>query len=172
MRETRSSSVSPSIETEAASIVRSAAPSKTGIACTIVMSSSASSLSGASQTMAFAGGRKDLLPGAGDGLLSETADLALGASSAGSVGLSSAAITGLVSAAGFSSLVAADFSGLELLRLEAGGGLVSRWFAGTLEVVGFATFERLLPNANQASKNAATPVSVGATSCELNSTVR
>jgi len=33
-------------------------------------------------------------------------------------------------------------------------------------------FDRALPNANQASKNAATPVSAGAMSCELSSTIR
>jgi hypothetical protein len=35
-----------------------------------------------------------------------------------------------------------------------------------------AALDRPLPNANQASKNAAKPVSAGATSCELSSTIR
>src|SRR6478609_4446073 len=117
MRETRSSSLSPSIETEAASMVVSA-PSNTGMAWITVMSSSASSPGGASQTIAFAGGRKDLLPAGGF----ESATAAGLASVAGAAlaGFASALTAGLGSA-GFAS-AAADFSSFAVLRLEAGGG--------------------------------------------------
>jgi len=60
----------------------------------------------------------------------------------------------------------------ERFEAEAGGGFVSRSSAGMFELAAAAAaFERPLPKANQASKNAATPVSVGATSCELSSTI-
>src|SRR4051812_34939122 len=161
MRETRSSSDSPSIETEAASIVRSEAdaPSKTGMAWITVMSSSASSPGGASQTMAFATGRVDFGFGGGD------------------VGFESAA-TGLASALAVDlrSTGTVDLAPAFAARFEAdaGGGLVSLSSAGTLSLaaLALAAFERLLPKANHASKNAATPVSVGATSCELSSTIQ
>src|SRR6478609_7868726 len=167
MRETRSSSVSPSIMTEAASIVASVPLSKTGIACSTVMSSSTSSPGGSSQTIALDTGRLDLLTGRGGRF-----------ESAPSGGVVSVATAGLGSTAGedFSAAAAgrleADAGG-GLVSRSAGGGLVSRSAEATLVSRGLAfALERLLPNASQASKNAATPVSVGPTSCELNSTVR
>src|SRR6478609_2838222 len=140
MRETRSSSDSPSIDTEAASIVSSDAPSKTGMACSTVMSSSSSSPGVASQTIALAAGRVGL-------------ELA---------GLSPAALEGFA------------FAAAGALDNDTGGGLVSLSSGGRLTraALARAAFERALPNANQASKNAATPVSVGATRCELSSTTK
>src|SRR6187402_3371321 len=89
MRETRSSSDSFSIETEAASIEISADPSMTGIAWITVMSSSISSAGNDSQTIARAAGRSGLAGAPEAGLVPPAA-----------ADLSAAAAADLLAAAG------------------------------------------------------------------------
>src|SRR6188768_2789930 len=157
MRDTRSSSVSFSIETEADSIEISPPASKTGKACSTVMSSSISSSGKDSQTIARDAGRSGLT---------------------GALGLDTGADSSLAFAAGAGGLEAAG-AGLETaagagLEVGAGGRSVSLSLGETLALRALlaGALERRLPNANQASKNAAKPVSAGATSCELSSTIR
>src|SRR6188768_1323787 len=150
MRDTRSSSVSFSIETEADSIEISPPASKTGKACSTVMSSSISSSGRDSQTIARDAGRSGLTGALG---LDTGADSSL--AFAAGAGLEAAAGAGLETAAG---------AGLETagagLEMGAGGRSVSLSLGETLALRALlaGALERRLPNANQASKNAAKPV--------------
>jgi len=96
---------------------------------------------------------------------------------AAGAGLEAAAGAGLETAAGAGLETAG--AGLETaagagLEVGAGGRSVSLSLGETLALRALlaGALERRLPNANQASKNAAKPVSAGATSCELSSTIR
>ena len=90
-------------------------------------------------------------------------DTAAAAGLAAAVGLVAAAGGGFVSRSAAATLALAVVSALGA-ALAPGAALA----AGAAFAV---ALDRPLPNANQASKNAAKPVNAGTTSCELSSTI-